>query len=81
MMRTILTTVTTFIMIFFITVIGVSDIQQFAFPIMIGILSGFYSSNFLTTGLWAIAYRPSKRKLAKIAEKEKQKEKRQQYEV
>ena len=81
MMRTILTTVTTFIMIFFITVIGVSDIQQFAFPIMIGILSGFYSSNFLTTGLWAIAYRPSKRKLAKITEKEKQKEKRQQYEV
>ena len=81
MMRTILTTVTTFIMIFFITVIGVSDIQQFAFPIMIGILSGFYSSNFLTTGLWAIAYRPSKRKLVKIAEKEKQKEKRQQYEV
>lgn len=81
MMRTILTTVTTFIMIFFITVIGVNDIQQFAFPIMIGILSGFYSSNFLTTGLWAIAYRPSKRKLAKIAEKEKQKEKRQQYEV
>ena len=81
MMRTILTTVTTFIMIFFITVIGVNDIQQFAFPIMIGILSGFYSSNFLTTGLWAIAYRPSKRKLAKITEKEKQKEKRQQYEV
>ena len=81
MVRTILTTLTTFIMIFFITVIGVSDIQQFAFPIMIGILAGFYSSNFLTTGLWAIAYKPSKRKLAKIAEKEKQKEKRQQYEV
>ncbi len=81
MVRTILTTLTTFIMIFFITVIGVSDIQQFAFPIMIGILAGFYSSNFLTTGLWAIAYKPSKRKLVKIAEKEKQKEKRQQYEV
>lgn len=81
MMRTILTTLTTFIMIFFITVIGVSDIQQFAFPIMIGILAGFYSSNFLTTGLWAIAYKPSKRKLAKIAAKEKQKETRKQYEV
>lgn len=81
MMRTILTTLTTFVMIFFITVIGVSDIQQFAFPIMIGILSGFYSSNFLTTGLWALAYRPSKRKLAKIKEKEKQKETRKQYEV
>ncbi|MBP3431424.1 MAG: protein translocase subunit SecF [Clostridia bacterium] len=62
MMRSILTMVTTFIMIFMITVIGVADIREFAFPIMIGILAGFYSSVFMTPGLWAIAYRPSKRK-------------------
>ncbi len=62
MMRSLLTTITTFVMIFFITVIGVSDIQEFAFPIMVGILAGFYSSVFLTPGLWAIAYRPRKRK-------------------
>ena len=74
MTRTILTTLTTFVMIFFITVIGVSDIQQFAFPIMIGILAGFYSSNFLTTGLWAIAYKPSKKKIAKMEAKRKAKE-------
>ena len=85
MMRTILTTVTTFIMIFFITVIGVADIQQFAFPIMVGIIAGFYSSVFLTPGLWAIAYKPSKKKLARMAEKEKRKAEKakqgQQYEV
>lgn len=62
MMRSVLTTLTTFVMIFFITVIGVADIREFAFPIMVGILAGFYSSVFLTPGLWAIAYRPRKKK-------------------
>lgn len=62
MTRSILTMLTTFISIFMITVIGVADIREFAFPIMIGILTGFYSSVFITPGLWALAYRPSKRK-------------------
>ena len=83
--RSILTTLTTFIMIFLVTVIGVSDIQEFAFPIMIGILSGFYSSIFLTPGLWAIAYRPSKKKIARMEAKRKRQEEKvkkgQQYEV
>lgn len=85
MMRTVLTTLTTFVMIFFITVIGVSDIQQFAFPIMVGILAGFYSSIFLTPGLWAIAYHPSKRRIAKMEARRKEKEEKakrgEQYEV
>ena len=62
MLRSILTGITTFIMIFMITVIGVADLREFAFPIMVGILAGFYSSVFMTPGLWAIAYRPRKRK-------------------
>ena len=62
LMRTILTTLTTFIMIFMVTVVGVPDIREFAFPIMIGILAGFYSATCLTPGLWAIAYRPKKNK-------------------
>ena len=62
MTRSILTALTTFISILMITLIGVPDIRQFAFPIMIGILAGFYSSVFITPGLWAIAYRPKKRK-------------------
>lgn len=62
MLRSILTGITTFIMIFMITVIGVADIREFAFPIMVGILAGFYSSVFITPGLWTIAYRPRKRR-------------------
>ncbi len=62
MLRSILTGITTFIMIFMITAIGVADIREFAFPIMVGILAGFYSSVFITPGLWAIAYKPRRRK-------------------
>lgn len=62
MLRSILTGLTTFIMVLMITIIGVADIREFAFPIMVGILAGFYSSVFLTPGLWAIAYRPKKRR-------------------
>lgn len=70
LMRSILTGLTTFVMIFMITVIGVADIREFAFPIMIGILAGFYSSVFITPGLWAIAYKPKKRKkVAKVETK------------
>lgn len=70
-MRTILTTLTTFIMIFMVTVIGVPDIREFAFPIMIGILAGFYSATCLTPGLWAIAYRPKKNKKANNSQPKK----------
>lgn len=68
MLRSILTGITTFIMILMITIIGVADIREFAFPIMIGILAGFYSSVFITPGLWAIAYKPKKRKKAEKVE-------------
>lgn len=68
MMRSILTTLTTFVMIFMISIIGVSDIKEFAFPIMIGIVAGFYSSVFLTPGLWAIAYRPRTKRAKKKEE-------------
>ncbi len=72
MTRSILTMITTFVMIFIITIIGVPDIREFAFPIMIGILSGFYSSVFITPALWAIAYRPRKKK-NNISKKKNQK--------
>lgn len=68
MTRSILTTLTTFVMIFMITVIGVADIREFAFPIMIGILAGFYSSVFLTPGLWALAYKPRRKKKTVVVE-------------
>jgi preprotein translocase subunit SecF len=62
MTRSIITALTTFVMISMVAVIGVADIREFAWPIVFGVLSGFYSSVFITPGLWAIAYRPRKRK-------------------
>ena len=70
MMRSILTGITTFIMIMMVTIIGVADIREFAFPIMVGILAGFYSSVFLTPGLWAIAYRPRRKKKSNVVQVE-----------
>ncbi len=61
MSRSILTTLTTFITIAMVAIIGVSDIREFAVPILVGILAGFYSSVFITPGLWAIAYRKPKK--------------------
>lgn len=62
LLRSILTGVIVFVMFLMITVIGVADVREFAFPILIGILAGFYSSVCLIPGLWAIAYKPKKRK-------------------
>ncbi len=81
LLRTMITSVVAILLAVFVIIIGVSNVRQVALAILIGIFVSFYSSNFLAPGLWAIAYRPSKRKLAKIAEKEKQKEQKAQYEV
>lgn len=62
MTRSVFTTITTLITIALVAIIGVSDIRDFALPILFGIGAGFYSSVFLTPGLWAIAYKPKKKK-------------------
>lgn len=62
MTRSVFTTLTTFLTIAMVAIIGVPDIREFAVPILIGILAGFYSSVFITPGLWAIAYRKPKNK-------------------
>jgi len=50
--RSIYTTVTTFIMVAVLYVMGVSSIREFAFPLMVGILCGGYSSVCITGPLW-----------------------------
>ena len=75
MTRSVYTTITTFVTILLVAIIGVSDIRDFALPIVFGILAGFYSSVFITPGLWAIAYRGSKKK------KIKAKKAKEEYEV
>ena len=66
MTRSVYTTLTTFITIALVAALGVSDIRDFALPIVFGIITGFYSSVFLTPGLWALAYRGSKKRKVKV---------------
>ena len=66
MTRSVFTTLTTLVTIAMVAIIGVSDIRQFAVPIIIGIVAGFYSSVFITPGLWAIAYKPKKKKKSTV---------------
>ncbi len=52
--RSINTTVTTFVMVGVLYVLGVNSIREFAFPLMIGILGGAYSSLFIVSPVWAM---------------------------
>ena len=52
--RSIYTSLTTFIMVFMIFVMGVSSIREFTLPLMVGIVAGAYSSVFITGALWYI---------------------------
>lgn len=65
LLRSILTASIVFVMFLMITVIAVADVRKFAFSILIGILAGAYSSICLVPGLWAIVYKPKKRKKIK----------------
>ena len=50
--RSINTSLTTFIMVLFLYIFGVSSIKMFALPLMIGITAGAYSSICITGCLW-----------------------------
>lgn len=50
------------ILLLLITIIGIGDVRAFALPILFGALSSFYTSTFIVPGLWALAYKPSKKK-------------------
>ena len=52
--RSIFTSLTTFIMVFFLYILGVSSIKEFALPLMVGILCGTYSSVCLAGAVWYI---------------------------
>lgn len=64
--RTINTTITTLITVVLLYVLGVQTIKEFAFPLIIGILAGAYSSIFVASPFWA-AWKEADR-LAKIEE-------------
>lgn len=51
--RTINTTVTTLITILLLYFIGVTSVKEFAFPLIIGVIAGAYSSIFIAGPFWA----------------------------
>lgn len=52
--RTVNTSVTTLIMILALYIFGVEAIKEFAFPIIVGLLAGVYSSVLISAPLWAL---------------------------
>ncbi|MEG0722159.1 MAG: protein translocase subunit SecD, partial [Lachnospiraceae bacterium] len=52
--RSIYTSLTTFVMVAVLFVLGVSSIREFALPLMMGIVCGAYSSVCITGALWYV---------------------------
>ena len=52
--RSIYTTLTTFVMVFMIFIMGVSSIREFTLPLMTGMIAGAFSSVFITGSLWYV---------------------------
>ena len=69
--RSIYSSLTTFIMIFVLFIMGVSSIREFALPIMVGIVAGTYSSVFLSSIFWYIFSNRFDKKVEQKKEEEK----------
>ncbi len=52
--RSVNTSLTTFVMVFVLFLLGVSSIREFALPLMVGIVCGTYSSVCITGALWYV---------------------------
>ncbi len=50
--RSIYTSMTTFVMVLVLYIVGVDAIRDFALPLMVGILAGTFSSIFIASPLW-----------------------------
>lgn len=50
--RSINTSITTLVMVVLLYFLGVSSVKEFAFPIVVGIIAGTYSSIFIASPLW-----------------------------
>ncbi|HEY9575338.1 MAG TPA: protein translocase subunit SecD [Lachnospiraceae bacterium] len=62
--RSIYTSLTTFVMIVVLYILGVASIREFALPIMAGIICGAYSSVCITGALWYVMKMKFKKKNA-----------------
>ncbi len=52
--RSLNTSITTFIMVLMLFILGVASIREFALPLMVGFISGTYSSIFIAANLWYV---------------------------
>ena len=60
--RSIFTSLTTFVMVAALFILGVSSIREFSLPLMVGILCGTYSSVCLAGSMWYIMKQKSNSK-------------------
>jgi len=58
--RSVITMITTLLTISMIYILGVESIKNFAFPLIIGILAGFYSSTCLASLIWSMLVKEKK---------------------
>lgn len=63
--RSINTSLTTFIMVLILFIMGVSSIREFAAPIMVGIIAGAYSSVCISGALWFVMKKASYKRALK----------------
>lgn len=54
MTRSLFTTLTTMITVICLVIFGVASIREFAFPILFGLIAGFFSSVCIAPSLWAL---------------------------
>ena len=69
--RSIYTSLTTFVMVAVLYIMGVSSIREFALPLMVGIICGGYSSVFITGALWYVMKTRFKSKVVETPVSEK----------
>ena len=58
--RTIYTSFTSFITIFFLYILGVSSLKEFAGPLMVGIIGGMFTNIFIPCSLWYMMMKKKK---------------------
>ena len=63
MSRTLYTSFTSFITIFFLYILGVSSLKEFAAPLMVGIIGGMLTNIFIPCSLWYMMGKNKKKKL------------------
>ena len=63
--RSVYTSLTTFVMVLLLWILGVSSIREFAAPLMVGIVSGCYSSVCIAGTMWYLMKKGGSKKTAK----------------